>query len=161
MDDIHKQRIIMCFLGIIPVVWLALIIAPYVNNGLIDIIKNTTIALDNPLNIKLCENSLKTIFFFLLIYGISVGVYMSTRKNYRRNEEYGSAKWGNAKKICKKYKEKKSNDNVILTQNFCMGLDGRKHRRNLNILVCGGSGAGKTRSFAKVNLCQCNTSFVV
>ena len=42
-----------------------------------------------------------------------------------------------------------------------MGLDGRKHRRNLNTLVVGGSGAGKSRFYAKVNICQCNTSFFI
>ena len=51
--------------------------------------------------------------------------------------------------------------NKLLTQNVRIGLDGRKHRRNLNILVCGGSGAGKTRFFCKPNAMQCNTSMVI
>ena len=97
----------------------------------------------------------------MLAYGLAIGIYFSTRKNYRRNEEYGSAKWGNAISINKKYEQKNSNNNKILTQNVKIGLDGRKHRRNLNLLICGGSGAGKTRFFAKPNVMQCNSSMVI
>lgn len=161
VEDSKKQKVILSILGIIPVIWLALLVAPYINAGLTGIIKNLTKALDNPFHIELCENSIKTVLFLLLFYGIAIGVYFSTRKNYRRNEEYGSAKWGNAKSICKKYKELNSNNNKILTQNFQIGLDGRKHRRNLNFLICGGSGAGKTRFFAKPNIMQCNCSYVI
>lgn len=156
-----KQKIIICLFGIIPVIWLALLIAPYIDKGLAEIIKQLGKILDQPFSIFLCSNSIKTVFFFLLIYFLGIGIYFSTRKNYRRNEEYGSAKWGDAKSICKKYAEKHSNNNKILTQNFCIGLDGRKHRRNLNVLICGGSGAGKTRFYAKPNVMQCNCSYVI
>lgn len=103
---------------------------------------------------------LNTVLFLLVIYIGGIVLYFSTRKNYRRNEEYGSAKWGSAKNICKKYQEKNSNNNKILTRNVEIGLNGKKHRRNLNVLVCGGSGAGKTRFYAKPNIMQCNCSFV-
>ena len=156
-----KQKIIICLFGIIPVIWLALLIAPYIDKGLAEIIKQLGKILERPFSISLCSNSIKTVFFFLLIYFLGIGIYFSTRKNYRRNEEYGSAKWGDAKSICKKYAEKHSNNNKILTQNFCIGLDGRKHRRNLNVLICGGSGAGKTRFYAKPNVMQCNCSYVI
>ena len=52
-------------------------------------------------------------------------------------------------------------DNLLLTERFRLGLDGRAHRRNLNVLVVGGSGSGKTRFYAKPNVMQGNTSFVV
>lgn len=81
----------------------------------------------------------------LLVYGIAIGVYLSTEHNYRRREEHGSAKWGTAGSVNKKYANKDKTENKLLTQNVAIGLDGRKHRRNLNVLVCGGSGAGKTR----------------
>lgn len=161
-ESSKKQKIILSLIGIIPVIWLALLIAPYINDGIAGIIKNITKALDNPFNINFCENSLKTVLFLLLAYGLAIGIYFSTRKNYRRNEEYGSAKWGDVKSICKKYKDFNTpTNNKILTQNFSIGLDGRKHRRNLNLLICGGSGAGKTRFFAKPNVMQCNTSMVI
>ena len=161
-ESSKKQKIILSLIGIIPVIWIALLIAPYINEGIAGIIKNITKALDNPFNINFCENSLKTVLFLLLAYGLAIGIYFSTRKNYRRNEEYGSAKWGDVKSICKKYKDFNTpTNNKILTQNFAIGLDGRKHRRNLNLLICGGSGAGKTRFFAKPNVMQCNTSMVI
>ena len=160
-EDSKRQKIILSLFGIIPVIWFALIVAPYIDTGITGILKNVTKALDNPLKIEFCKNSIKTVLFLLGAYGIGIGVYFSTSKNYRRNEEYGSAKWGSAKSISKKYKEPKSNNNKILTQNFCIGLDGRKHRRNLNLLICGGSGAGKTRFFAKPNVMQCNCSYVI
>lgn len=160
-EEKRKQQIILFILGIIPVIWLSLIIAPNIDGGLIDIIKKLTKALDNPFQIIICENSLKTVLFLLVVYVIAILIYYSSRKNYRRNEEYGSAKWGSAKKICKKYIDKNNNNSKILTQNVQIGLDGRKHRRNLNVLICGGSGAGKTRFYAKPNIMQCNCSFVI
>lgn len=161
-EDTKNTIITFSIIGIIPVVWIALLLAPYLNDGLVGIINNISKITENPFNIKLCENSLKTVFFFLLAYGLGIGVYLSTRKNYRKTEEHGSAKWGSAKQVNKKYKD--TTDifkNKVLTQNVCIGLDGRKHRRNLNTLVCGGSGAGKTRFYCKINLMQCNTSFVI
>lgn len=160
-EEKRKQQIILFILGIIPIIWLSLIIAPNIEGGLIDIIKKLTKALDNPFRITICENSLKTVLFLLVVYVIAILIYYSSRKNYRRNEEYGSAKWGSAKKICKKYIDKNNNNSKILTQNVQIGLDGRKHRRNLNVLICGGSGAGKTRFYAKPNIMQCNCSFVI
>ena len=94
-------------------------------------------------------------------YILAVGVILSSRRNYRRGEEHGSAKWGSARTVNRKYRAAEPEDNKIFTQNVRMGLDGRKHRRNLNTVVVGGSGAGKTRFFAKPNLCQANTSFTV
>lgn len=159
-EDKKRQIIILSIIGIIPIIWIALLIAPYSNDGISSIIKNNNQIFNNPFNIKICENSLNTVLFLLVIYIGGIVLYFSTRKNYRRNEEYGSAKWGSAKNICKKYQEKNSNNNKILTRNVEIGLDGKKHRRNLNVLVCGGSGAGKTRFYAKPNIMQCNCSFV-
>ncbi len=92
---------------------------------------------------------------------MGVGIYFSTRRNYRRGEEHGSAKWGDARAVCRKYRDKRPEENKLLTQSVRIRLDGRKHRRNLNTVVIGGSGAGKTRFYAKPNLMQANTSFVV
>ena len=87
--------------------------------------------------------------------------YSNTGKNYRRGEEHGSAKWGKPKELNKKYMQMPIEDNKVMTRNVRVGLDGRKHMRNLNVLVCGGSGAGKTRFYCKPNIMQGNTSFVV
>lgn len=160
MNDEKKITRVLYFLGIIPVIWIALLVAPYSKNGLIEIIKNSSEAISRPFNIIFVENSIRTILIFLIIYIFSILVYESTRKNYRRREENGSAKWGEAKKINKKYKQP-NNYNKILTKNVSLGLNGRKHRRNVNVLVIGGSGAGKTFSYCKPNVMQCNTSYVV
>jgi type IV secretion system protein VirD4 len=92
---------------------------------------------------------------------MGIGIYLSTRRNYRRREEHGSARWGGAAAINRKYRDKDLGNNKILTQNVRIGLNGRKHRRNLNVMVVGGSGSGKTRFYAKPNVMQANTSFVV
>lgn len=160
-DNNVKAGFIFSAIGIIPVVWLALLTAPYVNGGLVEIMRNLPTAINEPFSITVCEDSVKTILIFLLAYGMGIGIYLSTRRNYRRGEEHGSAKWGDAKALNKKYRDKDPSANKLLTQNVRIGLDGKKHRRNLNILVCGGSGAGKTRFFCKPNAMQCNTSMVI
>lgn len=160
-NDENKTSLILAVCGIIPVVWLALLTAPYVSGGIVEIIGNLSVAINNPFSIMVCEDSLRTVLIFLLAYAMGIGIYLSTRRNYRRREEHGSAKWGNAGVLNKKYKDKDPTQNKLLTQNVRIGLDGRKHRRNLNILVCGGSGAGKTRFFCKPNAMQCNTSMVI
>ena len=156
-----NQTTALCLFGILPVVWLALLAAPFVSGGLPAIIAGLPAAMNNPFNITLCGDSAKTVLVFLCAYGLGIGAFLSSRKNYRRGEEHGSAKWGNANAVNRKYQAKQPEQNKIFTQRVRMGLDGRKHRRNLNTLVVGGSGAGKTRFYAKPNLCQANTSFVI
>jgi len=147
--------------GIIPIVWIALLIAPSFDGGLPSIIKDFPIMMENPFSIVWCNNSLKVILIMSLIYGIGIGVYLSSKRNYRKREEHGSAKWGDAKKINKVYEQEPFLSNKILTQNVSIWYNAKKHRRNLNTLVIGGSGAGKTRFYAKVNVMQANTSFVI
>ena len=117
--------------------------------------------MDDPFHIEICEDSLKTVLIFLLCYGLGIGIWLSSDRNYRRREEHGSARWGSARQIDSKYADRDMFQNKILTQNVAIGLDGRKHMRNLNVLVCGGSGSGKTRFYAKPNILNANTSFVV
>lgn len=157
----ENNLLVLCLFGILPVVWLGLLIAPAAHGGLPEIVARFSAAMNDPFHIELCEDSLKTVLVLLCVYGLSVGVCLSSRRNYRRGEEHGSAKWGNANAVNKKYRAMKPEDNKIFTQNVRIGLNGRKHRRNLNTVVVGGSGAGKTRFFAKPNLCQANTSFTV
>jgi type IV secretion system protein VirD4 len=159
--DNPKQLWIVAALGIAPVVWLALLIAPHLGGGLIGIINGLTAAMDTPLDITICEDSLKTVLVLFLAYAMGMGMYASSRKNYRRREEHGSAKWGDAAVVNRKYADPSFTQNKLLTQNVRIGLDGHKHRRNLNILICGGSGAGKTRFYCKPNVMQCNTSMVI
>ena len=161
-QDNRQTQLILCLFGIFPVVWLGLLMAPAVSGGLPEIITAFPAAMNDPFHIVLCEDSLKTVLISLCAYGLGIGIFLSSRRNYRRGEEHGSAKWGDARAVDKKYRDKKDPlANRIFTQHVRMGLDGRKHRRNLNTLVVGGSGAGKSRFYAKVNLLQANTSFFV
>lgn len=162
-NDNQKAGVILAACGILPVVWIALLTAPFVGGGLVEVIQNFPIAMQSPFSITVCEDSVKTVLIFLLAYAMGIGIYFSTRRNYRRREEHGSAKWGDAKTLNKKYADKNFSSNKLLTQTVRIGLDGRKHRRNLNVLVCGGSGAGKTRFYCKINAMQCDaeTSMVI
>lgn len=104
-QDEHKSGVILSVCGIVPVVWFALLIAPYVSGGLMEVIENLPVAMNNPFAITVCENSTKTVLIFLLCYGMAIGIYLSTRRNYRKREEHGSAKWGNAGTLNKKYQK--------------------------------------------------------
>ncbi|WP_415984851.1 VirD4-like conjugal transfer protein, CD1115 family [Holdemanella biformis] len=161
MRDAKKDEYVFLGLLLIPTIWVALLIAPYMDKGLINAIPYLSEALNHPFSIQWTDSTLKTIGIFLVIYVLGVGMYLSSAKNYRRTEEYGSAKWANPITVCKKYANKDYFANKVFSQNVRMGLDGKKHRRNLNTVVIGGSGAGKTRFYAKPNIMQCNTSFVV
>ena len=161
MRDAKNDEYLFLGLLIIPTIWFAVLIAPYMNQGLIHALPYLGEALNHPFQFQWCDNSLKTIGIFLIIYVIGIGVYLSNEKNYRQKEEYGSARWANPFRVCKKYADKNYSLNKVFSQNVRMGLNGKKHRRNLNTLVIGGSGAGKTRFYAKPNIMQCNTSFVV
>ncbi|WP_455682879.1 VirD4-like conjugal transfer protein, CD1115 family [Thomasclavelia sp.] len=158
--DNDYQEIIFFVIGLIPVVWFAILSAPYMYDGLLNAVANISKAMESPFTFVWCDESLRTVFIFLIIYICGIGIYYSNKKNYRRQEEYGSAKWANKRAVNKKYSDQDYSQNKLLTQNVKIGLDGKKHRRNLNTIVIGGSGAGKTRFYGKPNLMQCNTSYV-
>lgn len=156
-----QVELVFYFVGAVFIAWLSVLVAPCIHEGLFDAIIYLNEAMNSPFSFELCQDTLKCILISESIYSFSYLAYYYNRKNYRRNEEYGSAKWANNKAVNKKYAEKDYYSNKILSQNVRIGLDGRRHRRNLNTLVIGGSGAGKTRFFGKPNLMQCNTSFVI
>jgi type IV secretion system protein VirD4 len=147
--------------GLIPVVWLALLAAPHARAGTVGLLSGLAASMEDPFRITVTGDSLPAVLFFVAAYALGVGVYLATRRNYRRGEEHGSAKWGDAGKVARGYADGDYSMNKILTQSVRIGFDGKRHRRNLNILVCGGSGSGKTRFFAKPNVLQANTSMVV
>ena len=147
--------------GIIPVIWIALLIAPVCNQGLIKIISEFSRLLENPFEIVWCDNSIKIISLFLILYAFIIVYFVYSKKNYRHRIEYGSAKWGKIENLRKKYMQHPFSNNKILTQNTSVGLNAKKHMRNLNTLVIGGSGAGKTRFYCKPNIMQCNCSYVI
>ena len=129
--------------------------------NLFEILDVLTEKLNQPFSITYTPYTVKCILTFTAAYFLGIGIYYSQRRNYRRGEEHGSAKWGNTDEICKRYRDKQYTQNLLLTQNFRMGLDGYKHKRNLNVLCVGGSGAGKSLSYALPNIVQCNCSMVI
>lgn len=161
----ENQKTIYILLAILSVfvIWLALMVAGCYEESikLFELLDRLTVAVNNPTHIVFNEYSLKAVLIFLFLYAMGIGVYFSSKENRRPGEEHGSARWGNVKSVVRRYMDKDSYKNIILSQNMRLGLNAKKHRRNLNVLVVGGSGAGKTRFYAKPNLMQCNTSFIV
>ena len=141
--------------------WIALWIAPYWDRNLFELFNRMDEILSEPWHIEWTFGSLKAVLFCLFVYAMGIGIWQSTRRNYRRGEEHGSAKWGDAAAVNRKYRQKPDFMNKILTQNVRIGFDAHKHRRNLNVLVIGGSGAGKTRFYVKPNVMQANCSLVI
>ncbi|WP_313559047.1 VirD4-like conjugal transfer protein, CD1115 family [Ruminiclostridium cellobioparum] len=160
-DETARSNVILFAVFLIPVIWAALLTAPSLSGGLPEILANLTAAMNDPFHIEWVKDSPKCILLFVIAYGMGIGIYYSTKRNYRRREEHGSAHWGGAAAVCRKYRDKDPLKNKILTQNVRIGLNGRKHKRNLNVMVVGGSGSGKTRFYAKPNVMQANTSFVI
>ena len=161
----ENQKTVYILLAILSVfvVWLALMVAGCYEQDikLFELLDRLTVAVNNPTHIVVNEYSIKAVLIFLFLYAMGIGVYFSSKENRRPGEEHGSARWGNVKSVVRRYMDKDSYKNIILSQNMRLGLNAKKHRRNLNVLVVGGSGAGKTRFYAKPNLMQCNTSFIV
>ena len=118
--------------------------------------------LERPFAIGWTPYTLKCMLGSLLLYGCGIALYYSSRENRRPGEEYGSAKWGNPKELNRKYMDHQHKDaNIILTQRVRLGMDGYITQRNMNILVIGGSGSGKTRYFCKPGLYSANCSYLV
>ena len=147
------KRIILYLMGIIPVTWIGFKCAPYLlDKGITGVLENADDIVNNPFHIVLVRGSLKVVLYLCLFYAVGIGLYLSNDRNYRRREEHGSAKWGDPGRINRKYRDKTDEANKILTQNVRIGFDGHKHMRNVNVLVVGGSGAGKTRFYCKPNI---------
>lgn len=100
MPSTVKKRYLY-LIGLIPVIWFSLLVAPFFDGGLPKIIKDFPKAMENPFLITWCNDSIKVILLFLFIYLLGIIIYLSTEKNYRRRSEYGSAKWGNVGKLNK------------------------------------------------------------
>ena len=154
----------MIWLAGLPVIWWgAILLADAIQPGrnLFELMEVLTEKLNHPFQFHYTEYTIKSMLVCTLLYAAGIGIFYSSQKNYRRGEEHGSARWGDARQICKKYSQKPYSQNILLTQNFRISLDTHKHRRCLNILVVGGSGAGKSRGFALPNIMQCCCSMVI
>ena len=145
-------------IGIVPVVWLALLLAQSLGGGLPELLRNLTSALEQPTNIVWTDKSLPAILICLAAYGMAVLLYRTNQGRTRDGEEHGSAAWATTASVNAQFVQK---DSIPLTQHVRLGLDTHKHRRSLNVLVIGGSGAAKTRSFVLPNILTANTNYVI
>ena len=154
-----KEDLILFGILLLPTVWFALLLAPCLGGNLFSVLKQLAERIQEPWHIEWCENSIRSLLLCLLLYGFGGIVYFGTRPNLRQGEEHGSAKWGSPKELNAQLKQKQ---NFPLTKHVSIGMDTHKHRRNLNVFVLGGSGAGKTRSVALPGLMEdLNCSFII
>ena len=150
--------IILALFFYVPVVWGALLIAQSLGRGLPELLTNLTTALQHPLDIHWTDKSLLSILICTGLYIMGLCIYVSEQRRTRDGEEHGSAAWGSPRQVNAMFRQK---ENKILTRHVRLGLDTHKHRRSLNVLVIGGSGAAKTRSYVKPNILEANTNYVI
>ncbi len=140
----------------LPIVWwLALITAGVWQPGM-DLMRLTaklSTALEQPRDIRWTEYSGRCLLLFSFVYAVAVGMVRFSVTATRRGEEHGSAHWGEVFGIARRYRDKRGG-NLILTQHFTIGWDGYRHKHNTNVLVVGGSGAGKTRGYCVPNILE-------
>ena len=154
----RQEDLILFGVLLLPTIWFALILAPCLGGSLVDVFSRLTERIQTPWRIEWCADSPRSILMCLLLYSFGGLVYFGTRPNLRQGEEHGSAKWGSPKELNGQLAQKLS---FPLTRHVKIGMDTHKHRRNLNILTLGGSGAGKTRSLALPGIMECNCSYVI
>ena len=147
----------------VPIVWLAVLMAGCYTPGMtiFDLAAQFSEVTKTPFALHWTPYTMKFIGIFLLLYGGAILFYYTGQKNTRPGEEHGSASWGSVRELDKKYRDKDSSKNVVLTQHLQMSMNGKMHRRNLLQIIVGGSGSGKTRFLAKPNLMLANASFIV
>ena len=149
----------------LPIVWWAALLAAgcwSTGDSLPILLEKLSAAMNEPLSIRWTDASLRCLILFTMGYAVAAAAAEAGRKNRRRGEEHGSAKWGDVFQIAGRYRDRKHpGQNVILTRHFQIGMDGHKHKRNTNVLVIGGSGAGKSRSYAIPNVLLCGECSMV
>ena len=146
------------------VLWLAAIAAYAYEDGmnLFQWMGRFSQVLERPFAIGWTAHTPKFMLVSLIIYAFGIALYYSSRENRRPGEEYGSARWGDPRALCRKYMDHQHKEaNIILTQRVRLGMDGYVTQRNMNVLVIGGSGSGKTRYFCKPGLYSANCSYLV
>ena len=116
--------------------------------------------LAEPLPFEWSNQTPRFLLIFTGLYAVIVLAASSEHRNTRPGEEHGSARWGNAKELNRRYRDTQG-PNLLMTRNIHIGVDGYKHKHNTNVLVVGGSGAGKTRTYAVPNVLEAGCSMVI
>ena len=97
----NHDGFVLFIIGFIPVVWWSLKIAPYIDGGLLNALPYISEAMNSPFSIVWSKDSLRTMCLFIVVYVCGMGIYLSNKRNYRRQEEYGSARWANNRSVNK------------------------------------------------------------
>lgn len=150
--------ILLCAFLYVPVAWFALMLAQSLDSGLPELLGKLTASMSQPFNIEWTDKSAICLLIFTALYAVALTVYYTDYAKRRDGEEHGSARWASPGQVNAMFAQK---ENIILTRHVKLGLDGHKHRRNLNVLVIGGSGASKTRGYVKPNILEANTNYVI
>ena len=160
-DSEKKTALVLCLLGGLGCIYLAVLLAPCLSGGLVYAAAHLDEVMSHPFRLRLCPATARTVLLFLTVYGVALGALLPGRRPTRQGAEHGSAGWGDAGEIRRRYQDERPERNKILTRHTAISLDGKRHMRNLNVLVCGGSGSGKTRFYAKPNVMNGSTSMVI
>ena len=131
--------------------------AGYENNGSAGCTEQRT---GRAFSLAWVSDSPRFLLVFTVIYAVAVIVAVTDQKNTRPGAEHGSAAWGDVFRLNKFYMDRHGS-NLLLTQHFYIGIDGYKHKHNTNILIVGGSGAGKTRTYGVPNVLECACSMII
>ena len=159
-EDVFRNVAAAVFLSVC-CVWIGLLIAPLTDHGLSGILRGLGRALSHPFRITFCPNSLKTAAAALITGWTCAAVIRSGNKDVRPGAEHGSARWGRPRAVNRRYRGKKGEGEKILTDGVSIGMDSRRHGRNLNVLVVGGSGSGKTRYYCLPNILNAEQNSVI
>lgn len=132
------------------------------NDNIVEILNNFNVAIKNPLGHYYNADTLRAIIYGSMIYGMAVLMYVTSRRNLMHGKEYGTASFADIRMVNKAIADKDKNKNRILSNNVRMSTDTSVTGLNNNMLVIGGSGAGKTFFIVKPNIMQMmlNNSFI-
>lgn len=141
--------------------WAGALLAPALEGDRAGLPARLAAALADPLAVRPTGQAARGAAVLAAAAALACACYLTSRRNWRRRKEHGSAEWGAPRATCRRYRGREPLSDRLLTERFRMSLDGRRHRRNLNTLVCGGSGSGKTRGYSLPNAMQAASSMVV
>lgn len=158
-----KPNIIMIVIGAIASAFLGYLVAGAWREGIEfnEFLERFSIVCSYPLHDYYNEFTFRMIGYALLVYAVIVVMYYTSQRNFMPGKEYGTSKLADIKQVNRFLADKDENRNRILSQNVRMSLDTRHTKLNNNVLIIGGSGAGKTFYEVKPNLMQLNTSFIL
>lgn len=157
-----REKALFCALGILPVVWLALKIAPFASGGLTGLLEGLPQLAEAPFSFTICDQTKRTVAVLLLVYSLVVAWVLSDTRNTRFGEEHGSARWGSPRAVAKRLGSSNPGNNIILSQDVKVGTDNVfQHNLAPNVGVIGDPGSGKSRGMIMPNIMNEFGSYII